>query len=260
MRRAALIALLAMFALEGVASAHAQLQDTQPARGAQLDRAPEQIELRFSENVTAGAGSVRVFDGRGREVQKGDPRADGDRVGIDLLGNLPDGGYTATYRVISADSHPVSGGFSFTIGSGGPGAQSVGRLLETSQSGPVTATALGTARAVQYAAIVLALGALLFFALCWPKGVDSAPVSRLLLVAAVAGVLSAVAGLFLHGAQASGGPLEARLDTQFGVTWLLAGVGWLAVAALRRSGWAVLPAGGLAVVPAAGGTPASRAP
>ena len=39
-------------------------------------------------------------------------------VTIPLRGDLPDDGYLVTYRVVSADSHPISGAFSFVVGDG----------------------------------------------------------------------------------------------------------------------------------------------
>jgi copper transport protein len=256
-RRGALIWLLAL-ALPSAASAHAQLEGTTPQRGAQPDRAPASVGFRFSESVSAGTGSVRVFDGNGREVQSGSPEVDGKRVTVGLRDGLGDGGYTATYRVISADSHPVSGGFSFTVGSGGPGAQSVDRLLEASASGPVTATALGVARGVQYSAIALALGVLLLL-VRWPAGFDRAAFAArcraLLLAAAAAGVASGVAGILLEKAQA-GVALGDVLGTTFGWSWASAIVVWLVVAGLRTP-W---PSPALALLPALGGHAASEGP
>jgi copper transport protein len=245
-------------ALPGVACAHAQLEGTVPARGAQLAHGPPRVEFRFSEDVTAGAGSVRVFDGRGREVQQGAPQTNGKRVSVRLPAALSSGGYTATYRVISADSHPVSGGFSFTVGSGGPGAQSVDRLLQASASGPVTATAFGAARAVQYAAIALAVGALVFLLWLWPPAFAAVRepfadrCARLILVAAAAGVVSGIAALLLERVEADVG-LGDVLGTRFGVAWGAGLVAWLALAALRRSRAAAVPAAALCLLPALGG-------
>jgi copper transport protein len=257
--RAAVIALGLALALPATASAHAQLEATDPARGAQLDRGPAEVEFRFTESVSAAAGSVRVFDGRGHEVQEGAPRVDGERVSVRLPAGLPDGGYTATYRVISADSHTVSGGFTFAVGSGGPGAQSVDQLLEASASGPVTATALGAARAVQFAAIALAVGTLVFLLWLWPPGFAAVRPAfatrceRLLLVAAAAGVASAVAALLLERVQGDV-PLGDVLKARYGAAFALGIVAWLALARLRRRARAAaVPAAGLCLVPAFAG-------
>ena len=68
--------------------------------------------FRFGEPVEAAFGSVRVYDGDGDRVDRGSaehPDGRGDAIAVGLRGGLGDGTYTATYRVISADSHPVVG-------------------------------------------------------------------------------------------------------------------------------------------------------
>ena len=122
--------------------AHALLEGTVPERGAALERAPGQVVLRFSEPVEIAFGAVRVFDAEGAQVQQGEPfhpDGRGGEVAVRLRGDLPDGGYTATYRVVSADSHPVSGGFVFSVGSGGGGAarRASRTCSATSRPGPV---------------------------------------------------------------------------------------------------------------------------
>ena len=76
--------------------------------------------LRFSEPVEIAFGALRVFGTDGAQVQQGEPfhpRGRDDEVAIRLRDGVEDGGYTVTYRVVSADSHPVSGGFVFSVGS-----------------------------------------------------------------------------------------------------------------------------------------------
>jgi copper transport protein len=258
----ALAGLAALLALPAVASAHAQLEGTVPQRGAVLEHVPGQVVFRFDESVEAGLGAVHVFDAKGRRVESGGvfhPGGDGKRVAVRLPSSLPHGGYTATYRVISADSHPVSGGFSFSIGHGGAGAQSVDRLLQGTSAGPVTTTALAATRAVQFAAITLALGVVAFLLLCWLPALRdlagasgrwaaasqafSARTSTLLLVAAAVGVVASVVGILLQGAVAEGASLWSSLKgsvisdvlgTRFGTTWGLAVVAWALVLGLSR--------------------------
>ena len=237
------------------ASAHAQLEGTAPERGARLARAPAEVTLRFSEPVEASFGAVRVFDNRGREVQAGaatHPGGHTDRVAVKLRRNLGRGGYTVTYRVISADSHPVSGGFVFSVGAGAAPAATVDELLAGGDSGPVTSVAFATARAVQYGAIALAIGALAFLLWAWPpalravagaspawQSASSAFAVRLRALAAgaaAAGLLSAAAAIVLQGATAGGTSVWAALDptvvgdvlaTRFGLVWSLGLLAWL---------------------------------
>jgi copper transport protein len=253
-------ALVALALLPASASAHAELKTATPEPGARLDTAPDQVTLRFSEPVEVQFGAVRVYDSRGREVQTGStfhPDGGGAEVAVRLREHLGDGGYTATYRVISDDSHPVSGGFVFVVGGAAPPATTVGELLGDNDTGDVTGTAIGVARAVQFAAIALGLGALIFTLACWLPGLrataeagagwataSAAFAGRLrgvLLTAAVAGVLSGAAGLALQGAVAAGttfwdaldpGVLRDVLGTRFGVVWALGVAAWELVAAV----------------------------
>ena len=71
---------------------------------------------------------------------------------------LGDGTYTATYRVISADSHPVSGGFVFSVGRGGAPAESLDELIDAGRPGPATEVGFGIVRGLSYLALALGLG------------------------------------------------------------------------------------------------------
>jgi copper transport protein len=258
--RALAVALAALALLPQAASAHALLNATTPERGARLDAAPEQVTLRFSEPVEAEFGAVRVFDSKGREVQAGrafHPGGRGEDVAVRLRDGLGEDGYTATYRVISADSHPVSGGFVFVVGDAPAPATTVGELLGDDDTGAITGTAFGVARAVQFASIALGLGALIFALACWLPGLRATAgasagwaaastafadrLRLLLLVAAAAGALSAALALVLQGAVAAGTPAWDALDadvlrdvlsTRFGAVWGVGIAAWLVVGAL----------------------------
>ena len=231
-----------------------------PERGARLDAAPEQVSLRFSEPVEAEFGAVRVFDSKGGEVQAGrafHPGGRGTEVAVRLRDGLGEDGYTVTYRVISADSHPVSGGFVFVVGDAAAPTQTVGDLLGDDETGAVTGTAFGVTRAVQFAAIALGLGGLIFALSCWLPGLRAVAgagagwraasvafggrLRALLLIAALAGALSAAVALVLQGAVAAGttaweaidaGVLGDVLGTRFGFVWGLGLLAWLLVGAL----------------------------
>ena len=110
--------LLAGVVLAGPASAHAVLVSTTPGESARLDTAPAEVTLRFSEGVTLGAGYARVLTSDGTRVDTDEASADGDTLTIPLDPELADGGYLVTYRIVSADSHPVQGAWSFVVGDG----------------------------------------------------------------------------------------------------------------------------------------------
>jgi copper transport protein len=243
--RALAPALLALALLPASALAHATLQATVPERGAKLDVPPGQVEFRFDEAVEASFGALRVFDSKGQEIQSGKafhPGGKGAQIAVKLKPGLGDGTYTATYRVVSADGHPVSSGFVFTVGEAAAPAESLDQLLAGGGTGPVTNTALSVARGVQYGAIAIGLGALIFFLAVWRASsrAFTARLERILLLAALAGFLSALAALVLQGAVGQGATFWAAarpdtvrevLGTRFGRAWALGALAWLLVLA-----------------------------
>jgi copper transport protein len=265
MVRALLVALAALAIAAPAASAHATLEGTMPARGAALKAQPKQVVFRFNEPVEGTFGAVRVFDASGKRVDDGrvtHPGGAGPKLAVGLRGKLPRGAYTATYRVISADGHPVSGGIVFDVGpAGAASGKSVADLLQGAKAGPQTAVAMSAVKALGYLAIALALGGMIFLALVWGPALRASGLQdanapfvgragRLLAVAAGVGAASAAAGIVLEGATAAGtsfwGALDTRvvgevLRTHFGTMWALRLGAWLvlgagfAVTALRRA-------------------------
>ncbi len=227
--------------LPGHASAHAVLTHTAPHSNATVQTAPERVRLDFNEPVEAAPGTVRVYDADGGRVDRGVPRvpASGARsVEIDLREDLGRGVYTATYRVVSADGHPVSGGFAFGVGTAVATAGSrpdVADLLERSSAGALVEGLYGAARGLHYAALLLIVGAVVFRLLVWPAGTDRAWPSRLLAGAAALGFTAALAAIALQAALAAGVPLSrafdgevlrAALDTRTGEAWLVRAATW----------------------------------
>jgi copper transport protein len=296
----ALGALLAALLLApGAALAHATLEGSSPARGATVEQQPSEVIFRFSEPVEGNFGAVRVYSTEGERVDEGDafhPEGEGTELAVDLKPDLPDGSYTATYRVASADGHIVSGGYVFSIGKAGRApSNTVAELVAESDSGTATEIGMGIARGVQYAALAAALGALAFLLLAWwPayrrmgdederwRHAALAFERRLrvvLLAAAAAGAISAVAGIVFEAAQAAGVSAGSALDvtilreelgTRFGMVWGVTALAWvllgLGVApALRRPAlWRVAalcaPLAFIAFEPALSGHPSTQSP
>ena len=247
---------LAMLALPASAAAHAELVSTSPERGAQVDAPPERIAFRFSEPVEGGFGAVRVFDAKGERVDQGDllrPGDDPKAVGVALRPDLPEGSYTATFRVVSADSHPIAGGFVFSVGEGGAApAATVAELIEEGEAGPATSTAFGAVRGLAYLAIALAVGGVIFLGAVWLPGLRAASgagsewasaseafaarFGRLAAATVGLGLVTTVLGIVLQGANAAGTSFWSALDativgdvlgTRFGTVWGLRLIDWL---------------------------------
>ena len=84
---------------------------------------PQMVIFEFNQNVGGTLGAVRVYNAQGEEVDNLDvshPQGNEHWMGVGLKPGLPDGTYTATYRVISADTHIVYGGLVFSLGHAGP--------------------------------------------------------------------------------------------------------------------------------------------
>ena len=253
-------ALLALLLVPSAASAHAILESSSPQRGATLREQPRSVSLTFSESVEANFGAVRVFDSGAKRVDDGrttHPGGSGAKLAVGLKPGLADGTYVATYRVISADSHPVSGGLVFSIGApGAAAAPTVAELIGDSRAGPLTQATFGLARGLTYLATALVLGGLLFLLAVWLPALRSAAgageeweqastaflaaTRRLLLGGAGLGVLAGLAGLVLQGATAGATSAWEALDpsviadvvgTRFGEVWAARALAFAVIAA-----------------------------
>ncbi|MFD9372186.1 copper resistance CopC/CopD family protein [Streptomyces sp. NPDC060020] len=172
--------LAALFTAASPATAHAALTASDPKDGAVVATAPAQVTLSFSEQVALGDDSIRVLDPQGRRVDTGELRdmCSGNtvRYGTALHTGLPDGTYTVAWQAVSADSHPISGAFTFSIGA--PSATDV--TLPTAQAGggPV-GIAYGIARYAAYAGFTVLVGGAAFILLCWRRGAAERPLQKL---------------------------------------------------------------------------------
>lgn len=91
---------------------HARLASSTPQDGATVKSA-QQVVLTFNEDVNPDFVAVRVTGPDGSETA-GAPRVDGPVVTQALAAAAPAGEHTVTYRVVSADGHPVAGTVTFT--------------------------------------------------------------------------------------------------------------------------------------------------
>src|ERR1700756_1501579 len=115
MRLVAFVAALLLLAgFAGEASAHASLVFADPRDGTVLAQAPKTVQLRFNESVTAGA--VNLIDASGKQRTDVVVDAGDEAINVALPADLPKGTQIVSYRVISADGHPVAGSITFSIG------------------------------------------------------------------------------------------------------------------------------------------------
>ena len=172
--------LLVLFLLGGTgpASAHAALRATDPEDGTVLKSAPRQLTLTFTESVGLLDDSFRVLDPDGRRLRTGEPQhaqGSGDTARVALPREMAQGTYTVAWRVVSADSHPVSGAFTFSVGK--PSLTTA--VVDTGPTeNPATKALYNIARYLAYLAAALLIGTATFVAVCRPP--DAPVLARLL--------------------------------------------------------------------------------
>jgi copper transport protein len=186
------------------AAAHATIVSTTPGDTTVLGRQPHSVSLKWSEPVDLGAHAVRLLDGAGNEVATpgaARPGPGGKSTAVlPLPRRLARGTYVVAWRVVSADSHPVSGAFSFSVG-----APSAVVFAPGGGSSPTVRALDWLGRALAYLGFALAVGgAVVLFAL-WPGGRSSLAGRRLLWGGIGALVLGSLLVLLMQGPYATGG-------------------------------------------------------
>ncbi|MFC5289584.1 copper resistance protein CopC [Actinokineospora guangxiensis] len=115
-RAAAVLAAAAVLLAAGPpAYAHDQVLAQSPAADAALDASPRRVSLTFTDTPLDIGAVVMVVDPAGRNWAAGEPRISGATV-EQPVGALPDGHYQVRWRVVSADGHPISESYPFTVG------------------------------------------------------------------------------------------------------------------------------------------------
>lgn len=99
------------------ALAHAHLESSTPAAGAELDVAPKSLTLNFSEELETMLSDVAITDAQGKAIEVGDLDAatdDASIISIELP-KLTDGVYRVSWEVTSVDTHRSEGEFAFQV-------------------------------------------------------------------------------------------------------------------------------------------------
>lgn len=98
------------------AFAHAELNGANPKANAKLAKAPTTIRLTFDDDLIAldGANIIQVTNAKKQRVDLNDTAVLGNQIKVSLK-KLTVGKYKVTYRVLSADGHPISASYSFSI-------------------------------------------------------------------------------------------------------------------------------------------------
>lgn len=200
----------AMAATAGQASAHAVLESTTPTNGAVVDSAPTRVTLTFGETVQVEPDGVHVIAPDGSSADNG--KADhvdgrGETVGVPLT-STAQGTYTVSWHVVSADSHPISGAFTFSVGH----ASAAAPVAAPSSGSLAVSIVYWTARGLEYASFALLVGSVAFVFWCWPGGAVQRSVRRLIAGSWLTLLLATVAGALLQGPYGAGAGLDRLFD------------------------------------------------
>ena len=259
-----LVALATMGAAAGDAAAHTALL--------RASADASSVSLTFATPVPARLTTIDVLAATGGEVEWRAPRnapRDPTTVTFPLRGAQRSGRYVVKWSTASEDGHVVSGVFDYTLRAEAPAPAPASASRPAAASSPsVTAGALSVARIAQDAALVLALGLVVFLAFVWRpspalrgggrsqrralvasvESAISARLRKLLVAAAAAGAASAAAAVLLQSAAVvraspwdgtATAALPEVLVTRAGTWWVTTGVAWLALvlAARRANRW-----------------------
>lgn len=212
---AAVTALLVLWGLVAApgASAHAVVISTNPADGSLLATAPSQVSIVFSEAVELQLGALRVFapDGSRADVgSAGHPAGHADTASIGLRPNLKDGTYVVSWRVISADSHPVHGGFTFSIGT--TSAPAAAGSAAAPAGDKTVGVLFGIARWLAFLGFALLVGPAFLALAGAPKLLRQKRARRVIAAGWFTLLLGTVAALFLQGPYGAGFGLGKVFD------------------------------------------------
>jgi copper transport protein len=207
-----LIGLATLLVPAAPASAHAALLGADPAPGSVIGTSPTEITITFSESVRPVEGRVQVLAPDGKRIS-GTPAVRGAVLHIPVRkADRPLGTYVVSYRVISADSHPVGGGLTFSVGA--PSAQRPAAVDNGVHRS--VAIAVPAARCLAYAGLTFSIGTALWLALLWPRRRSRVAAIRLVRAGLAMTGLATLAGLWLQAPNSSGAPAWSVSGTELG--------------------------------------------
>jgi copper transport protein len=239
MRRAVLVALLTL-AFPAGASAHATLRSTTPHFGTEVQSTPRLVRLHFDQRVTILPGAIRVLNGVGKNFAEASRVQGTDVVAPVRVGKL--GAYTVRWTAISADSHVVSGVWTYGVRIPAPSVNAA-----FGAGGPTTIEHL--VRWLWFLGLALAVGALGFRLVCL-RGLD-VPLALERRIATAAGlgcVVSLQAGIAAFSLRSEDalqlpfdrflyGDLSPMTATRFGQAFVVMTLGFAFVLALVFLSW-----------------------
>ncbi len=205
----ALLLVLLMVLIPSAAFAHASLIGSDPADGALVMRAPTAVTLTFNEPVSPL--TIRIVDASGTATAITDIRRDGAQLVLTPPAIPGEGARVVSWRVMSADGHPVGGSLTFWIGQRGDAAPQTVRSEDKVLRG-----AIWLARIIVYLGLFVGAGGAFFAAWIGPS--DAVAMRRSGLAVSMAALLALALSVGLQGLDALGLPLSTLSN---GDAWVI---------------------------------------
>ena len=235
---------------------HLALKRSEPAADSRLDRSPDRITLWFTARPQVAFTTIRIASATAEVAVDSIVADTGFAIHGRVARPLPAGDYRVIWRTASADGHPISGEFSFSVAVGDTASAAPAPGTPASQSPavsvpPETVSEYRTARWMEFVALLTVLGVLGFRHATLPplasRGVSTADAADrarrlgqsalvLYFVAAMVRLYSEAAALASRATALSSDTLVPLLRaTTWGFGWLAGFVGALVLLA----GWAL---------------------
>ena len=195
---------IAVLGTSTAAFAHATLVSTSPPGASIVAKAPATVSATFDEPVGVSPDSLRVYAPNGQRADEGNTTHGKlpQQITVGLLPGLGTGTYTVGWHVISADSHPVQGAFTFSVGA--PSSSAVNPASLQPPAGKLVGIAFGAVRWLAYCCFALLIGVVAFLIGCWPGGATRPGVLRLTLGAWGGLAAATLAAILLQGVYGAG--------------------------------------------------------
>ena len=121
------------------AFAHDVAESTSPANGSTVASVPDSVSITFNNRPLLLGSQIRVNDASGQNWADGSVEIVDAVVSQKLRPGAPAGVFTVIWRVVSSDSHPIEGTFTFTAKAGsttaGSGSASTAPSVEVPTAG-----------------------------------------------------------------------------------------------------------------------------
>jgi copper transport protein len=217
-----LLALFASLAQAPAAWAHASLLASDPPDGVTLADPPAHLKLTFNEPVSPLV--LRLIGPTGAALTPAF-RAENSTLTI-APPPLQRGSYVLSWRVISADGHPVGGAVMFSVG-----APSISPAVGTLDTDPAVAAAIWGARLLLYLGLFVGVGGAAFIGLIAQTRPLPGRTEGWIAGAIIGGLIASGLSLGLQGLDALALPLSQLWQPDVWMSGLATSYGWTAAAA-----------------------------